>query len=109
MALGFDVESILAKVAENPAIKKVIAQVQDVCNGIILAMAHFNKRFDTLEAKVDRAVFLLEHPSQGAPAGPDGLMALLAADGQEMKMQTVEPMSTEVKPNGEVIEWRKLQ
>lgn len=98
MAL-FDVESLILKAADNPAIQKVIAQVTDVCNGVILGMAHFNKRFDALEAKQDANDMKLEriyqhvaYPSDIAPAGDDGLMKLLADGGEAMQIVEVTPM-----------------
>lgn len=102
----FDMDSIMGKLAENPAIQKVIEQVTEVCNGVVLAMTHFDQRFDTIEnlhridsAKLDRVLFAISNPSQISPAADDGLMGLLADGGEEMIMQEVEPMP-EALPDG---------
>jgi len=91
MAFGIDLDSILSKLGENPQIAKVIAQVTEVCNGVVLAMAHFNKRFDLIESQNTEMLLLLRKSEPGA-AAPDGLMQLLAENGEEMQMQTVEPI-----------------
>lgn len=97
--LGLDMESILAKLAENPQVLAVIEQVKQVCNGIVIGMSHFNARFDKIEQmhtsngqKLDEILFHLKHPSDIAPAGDDGLMGLLAAGGEEMIIVEPEPM-----------------
>lgn len=97
--LGLDMDSLLAKLAENEDVKKVMAQVTSVCNGVILAMTHFNNRFDKIEqmhtsdsVKLDRIVYLLENPCNIVAAADDGLMQLLAEGGEEMEMVEIEPM-----------------
>lgn len=107
MALGFDVDSILAKLAENPAIKQVISQVTDVCGGVVKAMTHFNNRFDVIEAmhkensaKLDKLLFSVEHRCDTVSAGDDGLMKMLAESGEEMRIQEVEPMTRDVNEDG---------
>lgn len=99
MAFGLDIESIIAKLGENPAVLQVINQVKEVCNGVVVAMAHFNSRLDALEAKQDANSVKLEliyqtvaFPSDISPAADDGLMKLLSEGGEEMKIQEVEPL-----------------
>jgi hypothetical protein len=100
--LGLDMDSILSKLMQSEDIKKVVKQATDVCNGIVLAITHFNSRFDALEFKVDKVIIILEHSSNIAPAAPDGLLQLLAENGQEMKQQTVEPLPSNANPDGSI-------
>lgn len=100
----FDLQMMLDKLADSPQVKQAMIQFIEVREGIINAAAHFNSRFDALEslmkdsnAKQDKILFLLEHPSDVAPAGDDGLMKLLAESGQEMQIQTHEPMQHETE------------
>lgn len=85
MAFGFDLDGILAKLAESPQVKDAMNQFTETRNGIITAMQHFNTQLETIkvaqleiQAKCDRILFHLEHPSDVAPAGDDGLLALHA-------------------------------
>lgn len=106
MGLLPDWNEIIGKLAESPVVADAMKQFTETRNGIIQAMNHFNERFDRQDAimtsiatevitvgdKSNQILFLLQHPSDVAPAADDGLMALLAADGQEMKMQEITPV-----------------
>lgn len=112
MAFGFDLTAMLDKLADSPQVKLAMDQFVELRNGVVSAAAHFNSCFDdaaqqrkmanmllvNMDRKLDRILFLLEHPSDVAPAGDDGLMAALDAAGTPMLMQEVqhESENTEV-------------
>lgn len=107
MAFGLDAAAILDKLLDNPEIKKVVEQFSQVANGVVIAMKHFNGRFDALElevkansAKMDKLLFSQEHPSNVLPAGDDGLMKLLGEQGESMRIQEVGPMPEDSNSDG---------
>jgi len=110
MGFGFDLTAMLDKLADSPQVKLAMDQFVELHNGIINAVTHFNSRFDkqdqfttgfaqlvdcklsSIEGKCDKILFLLEHPSDVAPAGDDGLLKMLSESGEEMVIQHPEPM-----------------
>lgn len=107
MAFGFDAAAILDKLLENPEIKKVVVQFSEVANGVVIAMKHFNGRFDTLEneikslrGEIEKLVLAKEHPSNVAPAGDDGLLRLLEESGQTMRIQEIGKIPEDVNADG---------
>lgn len=87
-------DSVVSSMGESPQIQEALTLLKNYVQGQVNAMAHFNTRMDQFEAKVDRMLFILEHPSNIAPAGDDGLMKLLAENGEEMQIQEIQPFDT---------------
>jgi hypothetical protein len=73
----FDLQSIIDNLLKSPAIQSAMAEAMELRNNIIKTCVRFDARFDALEERANRIIFLLEHPSDIIPAGDDGLVRLL--------------------------------
>lgn len=92
------VDGLIEQLGNSPAVQDAMGKLIELREGVIQAMAHFNTRLDVMDGKLDRIIFSIEHPSDIAPAADDGLMKLLADDGQEMIIQEVEAMPMHQNP-----------
>lgn len=96
-------DGLLESLGESPAVQEALAVLKGSAQGFANAMVHFNNRLDGIEAKQDKIIILLEQRSNTLPAGDDGLMKLLAENGEDMVIisNLAEPIQREPpKVNG---------
>lgn len=99
-------DGMLDGLATNPAVVQAMGKFEEVRDGIIKAVVHFNTRFDqqdkfsldtfnalkdsidSLHSKADRIIFCLEYPESIVPAGAHNILDVVGE--QEVKDCKVE-------------------